>query len=320
MDLKAYVLAAAAAALVGFGVNTRLNSIAACPGAGYGADQYLAYCEAAGYGDYEHGALYLGLEPAAVDAMKRAEVLILGNSRTQRAFSSEATAAFFRDLGTRFYTAGFGYAENMTFAQALVEKHGLRPRAVVVNADPFFDAGVSWPARTLLRMENGPTIYEGKQRWQEAHRAVCGSAAGAWLCGETPAIFRSAVDGRWHLAGERRSRDLPIRPRDEERWLAQREILVERAEAFLGTLGVPRSCVVMTVVPSDDAPFETAKLVAEAVGVPFVTVEVPDLRTTDRSHLTGPSAERWSGAFLEAVEDRLRSCLPETGAAVAERH
>lgn len=319
MNLKAYVLAVGLAALAGFAANTRLNSIAACTGEGYGDDRYLAYCGADGYGDFEHGALYLSLVPEAVQSLRRADVLILGNSRTQRAFSTRATGDFFAALGARFYAMGFGYGENVNFAQALFERHGLRPRAVIVNADPFFDTDLSWPARTLLRTENGPTIYGGKLRWQELHRAVCGDATTAWLCGDEQAIFRSATDGRWTLSTGRPSRDLPIRPVAETRWLEQGDVLAERARSFLAGLGVPRSCVVFTVVPSDFATYQTARHVAEAAGVPLVVAEEPDLLTTDRSHLTQASAERWSGSFLRAIEGRLRSCLSTDSTAVAER-
>src|SRR5690348_17487036 len=40
---------------------TGSESIFACGGNGYGHDRYLAYCHAAGYGDYEHGAFWFGL-------------------------------------------------------------------------------------------------------------------------------------------------------------------------------------------------------------------------------------------------------------------
>src|SRR5690349_12039247 len=49
---------------------------------------FLAFCESPRYGDYEHGAYYFDLEPEAIEALKKAEVLFLGNSRAQFAFST----------------------------------------------------------------------------------------------------------------------------------------------------------------------------------------------------------------------------------------
>lgn len=318
MRPKIYVAILAAAAFLGFAANTRLNSIAACTGEGYGPDTYLAYCEASGYGNFEHGALYLSLVPEAVENLRRADVLMLGSSRVQRAFSTEATEAFFRRLGASFYVAGFGYGENVAFAQALIEHLSLRPRAVIVNADPFFDTDLSWPARTLLKTENGDDIYEEKEAWQEVHRKVCGGdAAIGWLCGDRPAIFRSVKDGRWTLADYGPAEPLPIRPAGEDRWLDERDRLVRRAEAFLARLeasGVPRSCVLFTVIPSDFAPYGTARYVAGRTGVDLMTVDLPGLRTTDRSHLTPESAERWSAAQLDRMAPRLARCTQDTPA------
>lgn len=312
MRPKIYVAILAAAALVGFAANARLNSIAACTGEGYRSDTYLAYCEASGYGNFEHGALYLSLVPEAVENLRKADVLMLGSSRVQRAFSTQATEDFFRRLGASFYVTGFGYGENVAFAQALIENLSLSPKAVIVNADPFFDTDLSWPARTLLKMENGDDIYEDKGTWQEVHREFCGGdAATGWLCGDQPAIFRSVKDGRWTLANYEQAKPLPIRPAGEERWLGERERLVRRAQAFLDRLdaaGVPRSCVLFTVIPSDYATYDTARHMAERTGVELVTVELPGLQTTDGSHLTPESAERWSAAQLDRMAPRLADC------------
>jgi hypothetical protein len=43
--------------------NLRIHSILACPAGRYSPEYYLAYCQADGYGDYDHGALWLDLEP-----------------------------------------------------------------------------------------------------------------------------------------------------------------------------------------------------------------------------------------------------------------
>src|SRR3982074_1567304 len=42
-----------------------------------GPDDFLAYCRSLRYGDYEHGALYYGLEPRARESIRAAHVLFL---------------------------------------------------------------------------------------------------------------------------------------------------------------------------------------------------------------------------------------------------
>ena len=53
-------------------------------------DDFLAYCRSLGYVDYEHGALYYGLEPKVRDSIRTAQVLFLGSSRVQAAFAANA--------------------------------------------------------------------------------------------------------------------------------------------------------------------------------------------------------------------------------------
>src|ERR1700693_1381297 len=64
------------------------DSIISCSPEGYDSDHYLGYCQTEGYGDYEHGAFWFGLEPAALDFAKRADVLFVGESKLQYAFST----------------------------------------------------------------------------------------------------------------------------------------------------------------------------------------------------------------------------------------
>ena len=52
----------------------RADNIFSCQASGYTADTYLAYCDAPGYGDYDHGAFWFGLEPSAEISAKSAEI------------------------------------------------------------------------------------------------------------------------------------------------------------------------------------------------------------------------------------------------------
>ena len=107
----------------------RVDNIFACPASGYTSDRYLAHCDAANYGDYEHGAYWFDLEPAAEMSAASADVLFLGDSRVQFAFSTAATAQWFSSASIRYHLLGFVAFENSIFARALL--HTLKPRAEV---------------------------------------------------------------------------------------------------------------------------------------------------------------------------------------------
>ncbi len=100
----------------------RKYGIFSCQASGYDSDGYLGYCGATSYGDYDHGAIWFGLEPAASAAAANAQVLFLGNSRTQFAFSSKATADWFSSLSESYYLLGFSHFENYTFEAPLLQQ------------------------------------------------------------------------------------------------------------------------------------------------------------------------------------------------------
>src|SRR5690349_10368332 len=86
-----YVLIVILGLTGGLVYSQRSGGLFTCQAGGYTARHYLAYCEGSRYGDYDHGAFLFDLEPAALEHAAAAEVLFLGNSRMQVAFSSRGT-------------------------------------------------------------------------------------------------------------------------------------------------------------------------------------------------------------------------------------
>jgi len=95
--LYASILIATLVATYAFKLRTQ--GIFACPASGYPADGYLGYCNASAYGDYDHGALWFGMEAEAEHHTADADVLFIGNSRMQFGFSSAATSDWFASAG-----------------------------------------------------------------------------------------------------------------------------------------------------------------------------------------------------------------------------
>jgi len=291
----------------------RRDGIFACPPSGYGSDGYLAYCQAGSYGDYDHGAFWFDLEPATRQAAARAQVLVLGNSRTQIGLSTAASAAWFSSQSVRYFLLGFSHNGNYKFEGPLLHRLGVQPEVYVINLDLFFDSLETPPARTVMRDGAARTRYEEKRMWQALHRTVCSSLPVA--CGDGPAFFRSRSTGTWlqrggSFSGKPVSYDETIDPNVLRTYTAA-------GTGFLAHLPVRRECVILTIVPTVKTKLGTALAVAQALGLPLFAPKLEGLTTYDGSHLDPPSAERWSAAFLAAAGPGIRSCLgasPSAGA------
>ena len=225
----------------------RVNNIFACPASGYTSDRYLAHCDAANYGDYEHGAYWLNLEPAAEMSAANADVLFLGDSRVQFAFSTVATAQWFSSASIRYHLLGFVAFENSIFARALL--HRLKPRAkvYVIPVADFFQQSEAPEAKVIMHDDGARSRYAVKRRWQFVHEAFCMKLAA--ICGRAFAVFRSRQTGMWYTSPVSMSHGRPV-SYDEQ--IDERKIdeAITIGRIFLSELPVKPECVILTVVPT----------------------------------------------------------------------
>jgi hypothetical protein len=299
------------AVTLGAGVfSVRKHGIFNCPASGYSSDRYLAYCGGTNYGDYEHGSFWFGLEPAANDAAAKARVLFLGNSRTQFALSTKATADWFSSLPASYYLLGFLYYENYTFEGPLVRRLRPRPKVYVINIDSFFDQSESAPAKTVMQDQSASTRYEQKRKWQRIHKVICTSSEAA--CGHGQAIFRSISTGAWLMRGGGFS-SIDSGPVSYDEDIDQNMLAAYTAlgNEFLPSISADRVCTILTIVPTVNTPVGTAKAIAVALGLNLVAPRPAGLMTFDHSHLNPESAQRWSAAFLDEAGPQIRKCLSE---------
>jgi hypothetical protein len=302
-----YILILLSAVFATFAFKLRSQGIFACPADGYAANHFLAYCHATAYGDYDRGAFWFELEPEARLAASEADVLFVGSSRMQFAFSTATVSEWFSSLGFRHYLLGFTHNENAVFAAPLLSSLRPRARVYVVNVDRFFDDIQTPPTRELLAAGDARTRYKEKEFWQWLHQPLC-SAAPA-LCGSRFAYFRLRETGAWQQKGwspvfeATAAVDGP--PSETERWEQYSAI----GKEFLSKLPVDRQCVILTIAPSESTKREEAAAIARSLGLDLVAPQLEGLKTFDRNHLDQPSAERWSRAFLDAAGPRIRACL-----------
>lgn len=307
-----YILIVLCGIIGPFVFKLRTNGIFACPADGYAGNHYLAYCHVKGYGDYDHSAFWFGLEPDIERYATEAEVLFLGSSRMQFAFSSQATYEWFSSPPVRYYLLGFSSTENITFTAPLLAK--LRPRAKVfiINIDRFFEDEESDVGKAILRESDVLARSKEKRFWQVLHEPACTTLP--MLCGNSVSFFRTRETGAWQLKGFRlwegakAVADAP--PSDTDRWTHYAAL----GEQFISQLPINRHCVLLTIAPNNATKKAEAAAIASALNLDLLVPPLKGLQTFDGSHLDRPSAERWSQAFLEMAEPRIRECLGETGA------
>ena len=297
--------------LAALGYKLRTDGVFACPASGYGSDHYLAYCQTGGYGDYDHGAFWFGLEPEARHAAADADVLFLGNSRMQFAFSTEATAQWFSSVAARFYLLGFSYGENAQFEGPLLDR--LKPKAsvYVINVDRFFDASlVTLPTAALRRGSSDALArYEEKKRWQGFHKGICEAVPA--VCGHQVAFFRSRDTGAWELKGSEDFKAAAVSDaapgEAADHW--KRDSVL--AEEFVSRLPVNRQCVILTIAPWSATSIQEANAIASGLKLDLVAPTLAGLRTLDGDHLEHKSSARWSAAFFDAAGPRIQRCVQD---------
>lgn len=286
--------------------------IGPCSSAGYSDDHYLAYCEYGRYGDFEHGALLYGMEPGVVDQVKKADVLFLGNSRAQYAFSTEASIKAMDDSGIPWYAMGFGFGAKSDMPEAMFKAHALKPKLVVINADPFFSksaAGLS--GKVLAGGEAFIAEYEKKRELQDMHPSLCERfGSGPWsrfTCGNKPTLFRARSNGTWVVEHYRSDQHIPVIYSDTH-MMDKLEDTVAAAEQFFANTGTDRNCVVLTATPQNPTPVNMTRELAKRLNVAFEFPQLEDLWTIDASHMDVPSAERWSAAFMQQLAPHIARC------------
>jgi hypothetical protein len=302
-----YILILLAVCAASFLYKLRTDNIFACPASGYTSDRYLASCETS-YGDYEHGAFWFDLEPAAEMSAASADVLFLGDSRMLLAFSTTATTKWFSSASVSFYLLGFYGFENSIFERALLQK--LRPRAevYVISIGDFFQLFEAPIAKNIMHDGAARSLYNTKRNLQFVHKAICMNLPA--ICGNGLAVFRSRQTGMWYMETSRfKGRERQISYNQQ---IDQHEIddAVAIGRSFLSELPVKTECVILTVVPTVGTKLAVANAIASGLGKVLVVPQRLDgLQTFDGIHIDQASAERWSEAFFKTAGPQIQKCL-----------
>jgi hypothetical protein len=273
------------------------------------ADHFLAHDRG---GHVDHHVLLQGLDDEMVGHLRRADVLLMGNSRLMFALRGPALAQYFAARGLRPFALGFGHEEQHRFPLEVMRRHGLRPRIVIANVDNFFGGVTSaWGERALR-----DSVFEGWKVRTEATTShtvrrvmhqVIPHVPDLWDGEREFVIYRSERDGAWFIAtnfgrGTRLQEfyrgDDVVRPHN-----------VQLAAAFKEAVESRGGRVVFVLVPGRDVSLTHAQMLADMVQVPLVAPDVAGLRTMDGSHLTDESAARYASVFFQHLDPVLDDIL-----------
>lgn len=288
--------------------------IGECNPLGYSSEHYLAYCHSLRYGDYEYYAFWHNTEPEQLDNLSKADVLFLGNSRTQFAFSTQAVSDFFSELNIPYFLFGFGLGGKSEIPEALIQKYQLKPKVLIINADPFFSNEFN-DTFERAKVNDDATAWEHKAKifLQKQQSRICDPnrrifLLSSWTCGgEVKTLYRSRETGSWVV--DYYLPDLGIPVSYDNSFFETIDQTLKIAERFITNSGVPKECIILTVTPSVYTPLQYAQTLADKAGIPAYFPELDNLVTIDESHLNKESAERWSQALLDMAEDNIRQCV-----------
>ena len=287
---------------------------------GYKANWFLGYCSNpryGDYGDYDHGAFFYQLESDAVTNAKRADVLIFGNSRALFAFPSEKSNHYFTNLGLNHFNLAFGHDERDLFPLKLIQKLELRPKLVIINADPMFSGTMSPVGLNLISSPFDVWIrYRAKWLLNKYHKQICITID--WICGSQigplGTFFRSKIDGGWSFFEEipdeagiviTKLKKHPIQ-------ISQENMVpfIKNAQNFIEAIGAEKKCIILTGIPNSLINSEEiAEQIAKELNLLAVIPRIDGLLTTDGSHFTTRSADRWRDAFFKELDSKLSFCF-----------
>lgn len=252
--------------------------------------------------------LYFGTDGEAMAHLRRADVLLVGNSRLMFAARPGVLDPFFERRGLRYYVLGFGFREADRFPLAVIEKFDLRPRIVIANADGFFQSRLSDFARIVMKdtpfgaWKLGVEAETGHEVRRAVHQLVpnfvdlLGRPGFPWT--REFVIYRSRANGSWQPSPWEPGTG-PVPARDLSVPLTAREVAA--AQRFSAAIAARGGRLVLTAVPTPRPTGGGPKRFAELLEVPLVAVHPPGLMTEDDDHLDESSAVAWSEAFVEEL-------------------
>jgi hypothetical protein len=259
-------------------------------------------------GHIDHHVLFHGIDRAAREHLRAADVLFLGNSRLM--FALDPLTMRQRFAAHRYYVLGFGHEEQDDFPLEIIRASDLRPSLVVINADHFFAGEQSdWAGEVIKEsdFDAWKTQFEGEIAHtfrRRLHRLVP-QYVDLRRGGREVVLYRSREDGTWFVANNFGPGGRFAWPPAEDTEQPSPQAL-RAAELFKRELDARGSRMLLCIIPGPGVSLHRARAIASHLGVPLLVPEAVATRTIDGSHLGHASAVQVATSLLQQLEPYLR--------------
>ena len=288
-----------------------------CNPDGYERGDFMTACSGIKVDRYSFGSIYLGAQKNAVKNAENADVIVFGNSRTMRSFSTDAIDNYFKEKGLTYMVLA---SEGASFRSSILtsERMKIKPKIIMINSEIFVADQVSPAFRDLVDFpEKYETRYKFFNTAQTLHKRICSSQneflKQHYCKGRTKANWRSAETGRfkWDLIAKHEKQVVFDYTLKADHVFSR--LYTDRAIELLQMQNYKRSCPVLYQVNSPRSTPKLMEKMAELLGVQSAFAYVNDLATYDKSHLDRPNSERWASEFVKVLDPVIDNCLSGKG-------
>ena len=262
---------------------------------------------------YSVGSIIYGIEEEASHNMLNTDILVIGNSRTRRSFSTDVIDQYLKSKSLNYFVLSSLSANYSVFLD-VVSEFDFSPPIILVNNEIFYS---NRPSKALHEFKMFPEKYKTRYQFfsmaQSLQENICESDSSAlkeiYCKGEEKSKWRSNVTGRlsWdYIAPDQKQKTIAI---DPDSRVGKYSFYMKNAKTFFSNPNINNACVILYLVQSPGSSPDLMFKMAGELEVPAVFVDVPGLKTYDNSHLDRPNSEVWSKAFVKELEPALEECI-----------
>jgi len=268
------------------------------------ARSFAEYSPLGQKGIEDYARVYYGLPPT-IDALRSADVIVLGTSRMLYAMRKDLIGDYFKRRGLRYFTLGFGWEEPLDFSLEVIKKFDLRPKYIIVDVSHYFRSGKTGSDQLLKydRFELAKALIEeelGRLKDETLSRILPIRAE----LGLTyrRAVYRSRLDGTWRTP-DVTATDKVFHASDfSEPGPGPGEI--ELAKDFARAMKAQGTQLILIHIPGPKVSLKSSLEIARAMGSPLHSPDVGTLGSFDAQHLGRESATKFTTALLNELEPR----------------
>ncbi|HAT1774466.1 TPA: hypothetical protein ACGG5K_001542 [Legionella pneumophila] len=323
-----FLFVGAITAYLSNGYLSPLWRIAECNWKPPGENYVMAECDPIISPFYRLGSLYLDVDPKLTAALRKADVVITGNSRTLYTFAvnlrNNPIEEYFRKKNLKaFIVAEEG--SGFRFRKMVLEKLKIHPKIALINTEDL--------AADLLEDDNKELIFN-QDRFKlpfkiihfsiEMQHSICTSK-------KQNLIMKKLKDFYCHglITPSWRSLSTGVVAQTNKRIPTNRQLITMTSDTHIDSIDIFRrrmhtmfkskawrdSCVIFYEIPNPNQFFEVSTQLAREAEKPFIFPSISPEKSYfvfDGSHMEKDTAIRWTNEFLQILDPYLNKCLAKS--------